>query len=152
MSELKGYLGSSTLIHISQLRSQDPEQWPADDWKSDLPEPRFSPPEPPTSQGLAEHPHPGLIFRTLRQREHSIPDHKRVLVVQCASTIDEAITLQPREGGHVPASVRGRHHVNVSKEHIRLHAGVWAFDSEQVAVISYDLMPDKAGMEHSRKD
>lgn len=152
MSELKGYLGSSTLIYISQLRNQDPEKWPTDDWNSDLLAPRFSLPEPPTSQGLAEHSHPGSIFRTLRQREHSISDHKRVLVVQCASTIDEAITLQPREGGHVPAFVRGRHHVNVSEENVGLHAGVWAFDSEQVAVISYNLMPDKAGMEHSRKD
>lgn len=77
---------------------------------------------PPRGQQSTRHSE--LVFRAPRQRKHSISDHHRVLVVQCASTMDEAITFQPRERGHLPALVRGRYHINVSQQHVRLQAGI----------------------------
>lgn len=66
--------------------------------------------------------------------------------------MDEAITFQAREGGHLPAFLRGGHHVTVRHQHVGLQAGVRASDSEQVAILSYDFMLDKAGFENCWKD
>lgn len=66
--------------------------------------------------------------------------------------MDEAIMLQSREWGHLPSFVWGGHHVTVSQQHVGLQAGVCALDGEQVTVLSYDFMLDKAGVENCRKD
>lgn len=66
--------------------------------------------------------------------------------------MDEAITLQPREGGHLPAFLWGRYYVKVSQEHVGLQAAVCALDGEQVAVLSHNFMLDKAGVEQPGKD